>query len=99
MNSPGNESTKSLLSLISEADRIELLVDRGGFLDIVEATWFTGSPDDGDENPIVIDSDNDCQATVRLSELDKHTVEDDGRILLQDGRTLTLFSQVKKTKP
>ena len=84
----------AILSMIDSAARIDVLVERGGIDEIIEATWFASAPDVEDEDPVHIDSDSDSGAMVCMSELRGARVTTENRVILRDGRTLSFFKSL-----
>lgn len=86
---------KGFLSLLDKADRIEVLVVRGGEADIIEATWFSSATEDeDDQNPVYVDSDSDSGGSICSRELKSAVLRNDGKVVLGDGRVVTFFAQL-----
>lgn len=82
-------TTEEILELIGNAERIEVVTE----FERMEASWFTGSLDGLETDPLVIDNDDDLGCCVTLSDLEGAFRLEDGRLVLEDGREVILHGK------
>ena len=81
-------TTEKVLKLIEKADLVEI---EDGY-DNRLATWFTTNGIEDDPNPpLIANADN----TVSLDDIQKPTEEEDGTIVIADGRKLRFYTRLR----
>lgn len=83
-----------ILKMLDGAERVDVQCDGHSF----PTTWFTGSlrEENGD---ILIDSDYTSRCVVSLGDIDGALVDEEGYVVLRDGRKVVIFGKQAPGEP